>query len=250
VAGQKASDGGGLAQAVLLLLFAYAGFENTAAAAGEFRNPRRDVPFALVVQVGVVTAFYGAVQWVALGTVPDLGSSATPLADGAKIFLGSWGGLLLTSGAVVSILGTANNSVIAGSRYLFAIARDGYGPQLLASVHARFRTPTAAILIQFAIALPLALSGSFVGLAALSVVARLTAFVATTIAVPVLRRRSPSSDGFRLPGGAAIPVAATVVSLGLLASASWTNLLAGAVALAIGGLIYLSRRGFDSASST
>jgi amino acid transporter len=88
----------------------------------------------------------------------------------------------------------------------------------------------------------LALSGSFVGLATLSVVARLTTYVATTTAVPVLRRRKTTEDAFKLPGGIAIPVAATIVSLGLLASASWANLLAGAAALAAGGLIYLFRR--------
>jgi len=242
ITGQEASGAGGLGQAALLLLFAYAGFENTAAAAGEFKNPRRDVPFALIVEIGIVTVFYVAVQWVALGTVPDLGASETPLADGARIFLGHWGGWLLTAGAVVSILGTSNNSVIAGPRYLFALARDGFGPRFLASVHPRFRTPAAAIVFQGAIALPLALSGSFVGLATLSVIARLTAYVATTTAVPVLRRRESSAGGFRLPGGVAIPVAATIVSLGLLASASWANLLAGAVALGLGGVIYLLRR--------
>ena len=242
ITGQYASSGGGLGQAALLLLFAYAGFENTAAAAGEFKNPRRDVPFALIVEVGIVTVFYVAVQWVALGTVPNLGASETPLADGARIFLGHWGGWLLTAGAVVSILGTSNNSVIAGPRYLFALARDGFGPHFLASIHPRFRTPAAAIVFQGAIALPLALSGSFVGLATLSVIARLTAYVATTTAVPILRRRDSSSNPFRLPGGIAIPAAATAVSLGLLASASWANLLAGAAALAVGGLIYAFRR--------
>jgi amino acid transporter len=242
ITGQDASSGGALGQAALLLLFAYAGFENTAAAAGEFKNPRRDVPFALIVEVGIVTVFYVAVQWVALGTVPNLGASETPLADGARIFLGHWGGWLLTAGAVVSILGTSNNSVIAGPRYLFALARHGFGPRFLASIHPRFRTPAAAIVFQGAIALPLALSGSFVGLATLSVIARLTAYVATTTAVPILRRRDSSSNPFRLPGGIAIPGAATIVSLGLLASASWVNLLAGAAALAVGGLIYLFRR--------
>jgi amino acid transporter len=183
VAGQEPMAGGGLGQAALLLLFAYAGFENTAAAAGEFKNPRRDVPFGLIVEIGIVTLLYVSVQWVALGTLPNLGSSATPLADGARIFLGPWGGWLLTAGAVVSILGTNNNSVLAGPRYLFALARDGFGPRFLASVHPRFRTPAAAILFQTAIVIPLALSGSFVGLATLSVIARLAAYVATTTAL-------------------------------------------------------------------
>ena len=240
--GQVPLVGGGLGQAALLLLYAYAGFENTAAAAGEFKNPRRDVPFALLVEIGFVTLLYVAVQWVALGTVPDLGNSETPLADVARIFLGQWGGWLLTAGAVVSILGTNSNSVLAGPRYLYALACDGFGPKFLASVHPGFRTPAAAILVQSAIALPLALSGSFVGLATLSVVARLTAYVATTTAVPVLRRRQRAEGAFRLPGGPTIPIAATIVSLGLLASASWANLLAGAAALGVGGLIYLFRR--------
>ncbi len=241
-AGQVPLAGSGLGQAALLLLFAYAGFENTAAAAGEFKNPRRDVPFALLVEIGIVTLLYVAVQWVALGTVPDLGNSDTPLADGARIFLGQWGGWLLTAGAVVSILGTNSNSILAGPRYLFALACDGFGPKFLASVHPRFRTPAAAILFQSTIAIPLALSGSFVGLATLSVVARLTAYVATTTAVPVLRRRRRTEGAFRLPGGIAIPIAATIISLGLLASASSANLLAGAAALVVGGLIYLFRR--------
>jgi amino acid transporter len=242
VSGQQATKEGGLAGAALILIFAFGGFENTAAPAGEFRNPRRDIPFALLVEIGIVTMLYVAVQWVALGTVPDLGSSATPLADGARVFLGGWGGLLLTVGAAVSILGTNSNSVLAGPRYLFALSRDGYGPGFLADIHPRFRTPANAILVQTCIALPLALSGTFVGLATLSVIARLFTYLGTTAAVPILRRRFPDTDGFRLPGGALIPASATVVGLGLLASASWTNLLAGAAAAAVGGIIFALRR--------
>ena len=245
VADQRPLAEGGLTGAALLLLFAYAGFENTVAPAGEYKNPQRDLPFALLVQIATVTAIYVTVQWVALGTVPNLGASQTPLADGARSFLGSWGGWLLTVGAVVSILGTNSNSVLVGPRYLYSLARDGYGPRFLGNIHPRFRTPAAAILLQTAIALPLALSGSFAGLAILSVVARLTAYVATAAAVPILRRRFATDASFRLPGGAAIPIAAVIVGLALLASASWTQLAAGAVALAIGAVIYLFRRRED-----
>ena len=242
VASQQPLDEGGLAGAALLLLFAFAGFENTPAPAGEYKNPRRDLPFALLAEVGIVTALYFSVQWVALGTVPDLGASRTPLADGARIFLGSWGGWLLTAGAVISILGTNSNSVLAGPRYLFALARDGYGPRFLANVHPRFRTPAAAIMLQTSIALPLALTGSFASLAILSVVARLIAYVATAAAVPILRRRHTTTESFTLPGGTAIPIAAVVVSVTLLSSASWRQLAAGAVALAIGAVIFRLRR--------
>ena len=75
--------------------------------------------------------------------------------------------MLLTVGAVLSILGTNSNTVLAGPRYLYALAADGFGPRALAWLHPRFRTPVVAILTQTAIALPLALSGSFAKLATL-----------------------------------------------------------------------------------
>lgn len=240
---QRPLTEGSLGEAALLLLFAYAGFENTPAPAGEYRNPKRDVPFALLTEVAVVTLLYTSVQAVALATLPGLGASKTPLADAARLLLGEPGGWLLTAGAAVSILGTNGNTVLAGPRYLFALARDGYGPRFLARVHPRFHTPAAALVAQTAVALPLAFSGSFTGLAALSVVARLTGYVTTALAVPVLRRKRPAAPGaFRLPGGPAIPIAAAAVGLALAASATWKNLLAAAVALAGGLVIYRFRR--------
>ncbi len=243
---QQATETGGLGAAALLLLYAYAGFENTPAVAGEYRNPKRDVPFALLAHIGIVTVLYVAVQWVALGTLPALATSDTPLADASGLFLGGWAGGLLTLGAAVSILGTYSNTVLAGPRYLFALAREGFGPSFLAGVHPRFRTPAAAIAVQSAIALPLALTGSFAALAALSVVARLTTYLGTTAALPILRRRfagsGDSRQGFRVPGGPLIPILASLLSLGLAASATRANLLAAGVAILVGLGIYALRR--------
>jgi amino acid transporter len=231
---------GNLGEAALLLLFAYAGFENTAAPAGEFKNPKRDVPFALIAQIVIVTVIYTAVQLVGLGTLPRVAESQTPLADSARGFLGSWGGWLMTFGAAVSILGSCSNTVLAGPRYLFALAADGFGPRLLAQVHPRYRTPIAAIVLQSAIALPLALSGTFVQLAALSVVARLATYLGTALAVPVLRRKyaaNAAAGAIRLPGGWLIPAAAALLCVILAASAEPRNLIAGAIALAVGLVI-------------
>jgi len=235
-------DRGRLGEAALLLLFAYAGFENTAAPAGEFKNPRRDVPFALIAQIVIVTLLYSAVQWVALGTLPGLAAAKTPLADAARLFLGPWGGWLLTVGAAISILGTNSNTVLAGPRYLFALAEDGFGPQALAYVHPRYRTPAVAIVVQSAIALPLALTGSFVRLAALSTVARLATYFGTAIAVPFLRRKFAGQPALRLPGGPLIPIAASLLCIELAAGAKATDLLAAALAVAAGVPLYLFRR--------
>jgi len=236
---QIASTPGSFADAAFLLLFAYAGFENTPAAAGEYKNPRRDVPVALLQHIVFVTVLYVVVQALALGTLPGLAGSESPLAEAASGLLGGWAGIVLTIGAAVSILGTNGNTVFAGPRYLFALAKDGFGPSWLAGVHPRWRTPAAAILTQTVVALPLALTGGFVELAKLSVVARLATYFATALAVPVLRRRSSETGRFRIPGGPVVPVLAAVLTVGLAASASLDKLIMGAVALVVGALIYL-----------
>lgn len=236
-------DAARLGEAALLLLFAYAGFENLAAAAGEYRNPRRDVPFALLTMIVLVTILYALVQLVAQGTLVGLADSTSPLADAAAGFGGEGLALLLSIGAALSILGSNSNTMLLGPRFLHALSMDGYGPRALSWVHPRFRTPAAAIALQFALALPLALSGSFAQLAVLSMVTRLLGYIATAASVLVLERRDRDRAGvLRLPGGPVIPVLALLLSLTLLSSASATNLLAVALAIAVGCLIYALRR--------
>ena len=232
---------GDLGRAALLLLFAYAGFENMPAAAGEYRNPQRDVPFALLSMIAIVTVVYVSVQWVALATLPGLAASTTPLAEAAARFGGAPLAWILTAGAAVSIIGTANNTMLLAPRYLHAMAADGFGPRVLAAVHPAFHTPAVAIAVLALVSLVLAWSGSFVQLALLSVVARLCTYVTTAMAVLVLRRRT-GGGGLALPGGPAIPLAALLLSLGFLASATPGNLSAAGLALVAGAIVYLFRR--------
>jgi basic amino acid/polyamine antiporter, APA family len=240
---------GALGQAALLLLFAYAGFENTPAAAGEYRNPRRDVPFALVTMILSVTLIYSAVQVVAVGTLPQLAHSRSPLAEAAARFAGHGGAVLLTAGALLSITGNVGNGMLIAPRYLFALAADGYGPRWLARVHPHYHTPAVAIGVQTVIVLALAVSGSFVQLATLSVIARLTTYIGTAAAVPILRRRhADRSRAMCLPFGPTIPLAALLLGSGLLASARGANLFAAAGALLLGGGIYALHREPDAAA--
>ena len=241
---------GDLGEAALLLLFAYAGFENAPAAAGEYKNPQRDVPFALLTMIAIITAVYTAVQLVAQGTLPGLGEAESPLAEAAAQFMGSGFALLMTVGAIISIFGNIANTTLLGPRYAFALAQDGYGPSAMASVHPRFRTPWVAVIAQSTIALLLALTGSFVQLAMLSIIARLATYIGTAASVPFLRRKYGAREGgFRLPGGPTIPILALLVSLAFLSSAEQKNLIAGAIALAVGAVIYLLRRRAPSAQS-
>ncbi len=253
-------DSGNFTKAALLVLYAYAGFENTAAPAGEFKDPRRDVPFALVMQIALVTAIYTLVQLVAIGTIPNLGQSQTPLADAGRLLMGPVGGFLLTLGAVLSVLGTNNNTVLAGPRYLYALAENGRLPRAFARIHPRYRTPHVAILTQSGVALALiaidavlhAVRPGALGvaeeLAVLSTVARLATYIGTCLAVPVLRRKMPATPRtIRLPGGPVIPLAALVICLLFLSAAEAKNFIGGAIALAAGALVYTARGSAASA---
>jgi basic amino acid/polyamine antiporter, APA family len=133
--------------------------------------------------------------------------------------------------------------VLTGSRTLFAMAENGDLPRWFAGVHPRHQTPSNAILFTGAVALTLALTGSFVTLAAVSAVARLVMYLAVCAATLVLRRRTPDAEmgpaQFTAPLGPVVPVLASVVALSILAGATPQQLLMGAYALAAGAVLFL-----------
>jgi amino acid transporter len=233
-----------LVSAALLLIFAFGGYENVPIPAGESRDPRRSMPFALVATLIIVTAVFAAVQIVALGTFPDLASSTAPLADAAGVFMGPTGAAILTLGAVVSIAGNNLGGAVAGSRILFALAEQGDVPAPFARIHPRYRTPVTSILTTSAVTLTLALSGTFIVLAEVSAVSRLIGYVATCAAA--LRLRHPRfadvvrPPTFVAPLGPTIPCAAIAIGMSILAGATRGNLVAGAVALVAGAVVFVA----------
>lgn len=232
-----------LATGALLLIFAFGGYETVPVPAGEARDPRSAVPFALVMTIVTVTIVMVLVQVVALGTLPELVGSRTPLADAAGIFMGPPGAVLLTIGAVISTSGNSMGQALSGSRSLFALAEQGDIPRVFGYVHPTYRTPSTAILFTCGVSLVLALSGSFVALAAASAVARLLVYVATCLATLRLRGERFASAvkpaTFVVPFGPLIPVAAMLVSLTIVAGATRMQLLSGTIALVAGAILYV-----------
>ena len=231
---------GQVGTAALLLVFAYGGYEVTGVPAGEAANPRRDVPFAFVMTIVVVAIVMTLTSFVATGVLPNVAQSQTPLADGAALFLGAAGALVISIGSAVSMTGNNMGQVLTGSRTIFALAENGDLPRWFARVHPRHQTPSNAILFHSAVALILALTGSFVQLAAVSAVARLVMYLAVCTATLVLRRRAPNDDmgpaQFTAPLGSVVPILASTVALSILAGATTQQLLMGTYAL-IGGAI-------------
>jgi basic amino acid/polyamine antiporter, APA family len=228
--------------AALFMLFAYAGFENMGVPAGEFRNPRKELPRALLFGTLAIAAIYVLAQLGAMSALPDLSKTATPIADAAAVLVGSAGAIVVTLGALLSMAGTNSGTVLEGSRMLYAISLGRPRLRAISYVHPRFRTPSVAIVIHVLFAAVLACAGSFAKLAMLSAVARLTTYLFTCAAVPFLRKLN---EGFRTPG-LVIPILGTVISLVLFFTMNRFNFLAAGIAIIVGALIYVaSRSGAD-----
>lgn len=230
-------------QAALILIFAYGGFEVIGLPAGEASNPRKHVPFAFVATLGVVMTLYALVSIVSTGTLPGLAESATPLADASALLLGAGGALLISVGAAVSMTGNCAGQVISSSRAIFALGEKGDLPAWFARVHPTWRTPVNAIVFSSVVTLALALSGSFVLLAAVSAVARLFIYATTCLATLALRRpgreATVADATFVIRGGALVPVLGLLVSLGILWGANADQLLRGAAAFVFGGVLFM-----------
>ncbi len=255
-----------LSSALILLIFAYGGYEVTGVLAGEATNPRRDVPFAFVATLIIVSVVMCLTSVVATGVLPDVAATRTPLADGAAIFLGAAGAMMISAGSAVSMAGNNMGQILNGSRTVFALAENGDLPRWFAYVHPIYRTPSNAILFTAVVALVLALSGSFVTLAAVSAIARLVMYLAVCLSVLVLRRRdreiaaqvgahmtdparAAGPAQFTVPFGAVIPILAMVVSSAILAGATQAQLISGVAALAAGAVLYyLAPKTIPSAS--
>jgi basic amino acid/polyamine antiporter, APA family len=230
----------------LLLIFAYGGYEVTGVPAGEAANPRRDVPFAFVMTILTVGCVMTLTSFVATGLLADVSATRTPLADGAAIFAGAIGALIVSIGSAVSMMGNNMGQVLSGSRTLFALAENHDLPRWFGHIHPRHQTPSHAIQFTAGVALVLALTGSFVQLAAVSAVARLVMYLAVCTATLILRRRTPDDvmgeAQFTAPLGPIVPVLASVIALGILAGATAQQLVAGAAALVAGSVFFVAAR--------
>ena len=229
-------------QAALLLIFAYGGYEVTGIPAGEASNPKKDVPFAFVAVILIVSAIMTLTAAVATGLLPDVGATRTPIADASAIVMGVFGGLLVSVGSVVSMTGNNMGQLLSGSRTVFALAENGDLPSVFARVHPEFRTPHVAIWFTSIVLVVLALTGSFVFLAAVSAVARLVVYLSACGATLRLRRADMAhrvaAAQFTAPLGPVIPLLAIAITMSILAGATSQQLLSGVAALAAGGVLF------------
>ena len=232
---------GDFSKATLLVLFAFAGFENALIPMGEMREPQRHVPFSLFVAMSVVTVLYMCVQAVCVGTVADLTHADRPLSAAALHIVGRTGESAVAAAALISIAGILNAIVFTASRLPFAMAHNGELPRVLSSTDARFRTPVAAIILTAAAGGLVAEFSTFISALTISTIVRLVAYIATCVALPALRRRSDvPAPAFRTPAGWLVPTGAVALGVWLLSNTAWAELRVGAIGVMIGVVVYLA----------
>jgi basic amino acid/polyamine antiporter, APA family len=234
--------------AVLLLFFAYGGYEAALNPGGEAKNPRRDAAFALFFALAVVTLIYTIIQFVVVGVVPSSMHSVRPLADAAQVFLGRGGAVLVAIGALVSVCGYLSANLLTGPRQLFAFAEQRDFPATFGSVHPKFKTPNVAILVFAFLTWSLALAGSFTWNVTLSAVSRLFYYAAICVAVPILRRKQPHAAWFRIRGGAILPILGVAICLVLLTGADFSKWLILLATIAIALMNWILVRSEQKAS--
>lgn len=230
---------GVLGETVLIVVYAFVGFEGTVVTAGEARSPRRDLPKALTQSIALIFVIYVLIQMVAVSALPSLAQSTRALTDVGGVLMGAFGTALLSLGAVFSITGNLSATVLSAPRITYALARDGTMPAALAKVHPVYHTPYVSLLFYGALCLILALTGSFVWLAVMSTLTRLLTYIVCIIAIPRLQRKRRFEEvQHRLPGGYMIPVVALFLCLWLMTYVSLAAWLTTFGFMLFGTLLY------------
>lgn len=222
------------ARAIVLIIFAYGGFEAALISAGEAKDPRRDIPFGLLTALITCALIYGLIQWVVVGALPDPGHSERPLADVARIAIGAGGAAFVAVGALFSVYGYLSGNLLATPRITFALAQRGDFPAFFAVIHQRFRTPYISIVAFAALVWALAVFGTFAANATLSAGSRLFYYGVVCAALPALRKKNREQPLIRMPAGNVLGILGALICAALLTQIEYNKslILLGAVAVA------------------
>ena len=232
--------------ALVLIFWAYAGFEISTIPAGEIKDPSKTIPKAIILGISIVTIFYLTTNIVLFGVRPwsQLALDATPLVSATaavlntNLILALIGVTIVGVGALISVAGSDESGMIGTSRLGYALAVDGLFPRIFAKIHPKFKTPYLAITIQAVTALIASIVGNLPMLIATSVFLMAIAYVATSASIFSLRRKGLKPQ-FHLKGGLLIPSLGVIFSLYLISQCTINQITVGLILLFIGIPIYI-----------
>ncbi len=233
---------GDFSSSVLLLVFAFGGFEVVVINSGEMKSPGKIVPYALIMSALIVMVLYGSIQVVSVGTLAGLANSEKPLADAAQAFMGIFGGNLITIGAIVSITGALNAILLMGSRLLFALSDEGQLPKRLSFIHDQYRTPTIALFVFTIISVIIAITGSFIYAITITAIIRTVMYAMVCGALIKLRRNEVDNHEaqYKIPFGYFFALTGIIFSVWLFSSSQLVEIRDVLICIMLGVVVYVA----------
>jgi APA family basic amino acid/polyamine antiporter len=227
----------GLGSALVLVFWAYVGFELVTVPSDEIIDSKKTIPKAIAIGMGIVALFYIITNFTIVGIVPwqQLSISTAPLALAGYALLAGVGALFITVGALLSISGSDEAGILSSSRIPYAMAGDGLLPRMFAKKHPRYDTPYVALITQGVVTGVAAIFGSINSLIILSVFTLLFCYITTCLAVFPLRKKYENS--IKIPS--IIPVLGVLIALYMMYQCNLNQIIAGVVFIALGIPIYM-----------
>ncbi len=229
---------GGLGSAIVLIFWAYVGFELVTVPSDEIIDSKRTIPLAIGIGMGVIALFYIITNFVILGLVPwmQLSVSTAPLSLAGYTLVGAIGAGFLSVGALLSISGSDEAGILSAARIPYAMAADGLLPRMFAKVHPIYETPYVSLIIQGIVTFLAAVFGTISQLIILSVFLLLFCYLLTCVSVFPLRKKY-NTGGFKLPW--IVPVLGVLVAIYIMSQCALNQILVGGALIILGIPVYL-----------
>lgn len=235
-----------LEDSLLILFFAFAGFETSFNVSGEIKNPKRTVPLGILVGGLSVFVIYVLIQIITQGVLGAQVSEfkEAPLAAVGERIMGPAGTTILLVTAMISGFGNVSGDVLASPRLLYAGAKDGLFPKFLSKVHSRFATPYQAIITYSILIFIFSFSGGFKQLAILASGTLLLIYLAVVLATIKLRMKKNDDNEkfFRIPGGLLIPAIAITSIIWMLSNLSQREIISISIFVVVISIVYFAMR--------
>lgn len=209
----------GLGVSLVAVAWAFDGWNNVNFVAGEIKNPKRNLPLALILGTLGITGLYVLVNYIYLYALPVQETvGVVRIAEKATgALFGSSTGTLISALVIVSVFGSLNGTILVGPRVYYAMAKDGLFFRKVAHVHPRFRTPGFSILIQAIWASVLTLLGSFEQIFTFAMFIAIAFWIAATASVFTLRKKRPDLPRpYKTWGYPVVPAIFIIASCGIL----------------------------------
>jgi len=227
-----------------LVFFAFLGFQTIAMASEEAKNPKRDVPLAIIISFLVCSSTYILVATVSVGAVDwrILGNVDHPLSYVAQVITNNeYASLFITFGALVATASVALASIYSSSRTLFALSRDNLLPKTFSKISENFGVPIESIIASSTLSTLIVLSGSINFVVSIVNFGSLFNFIFTNLSLIKLKKKIKKKPSFELPFHPLIPIAGAISCIILMIFLENNAKIVGTAWLLLGILIYLIR---------